>query len=364
MLKKIKSSLLVTLSVLCALVFGSCKDMIYENEGDCTPKYRIKFIYDKNWLNADAFSQEVTSVNLYVFDSEGIFVKEFDAAGASLAEPGFAIEFDGNELDPGKYTFIAWCGLVNDGVAMESFTVPQPQPGVTTKEELICTLNTMKTAPEARSDSDEAEYSDTDLKYLFHGMMEAELVDNRDGLTTEYTMYLTKDTTHIRIILQQLSGDNVEKDEFNLDIRSADGRLAYDNALLPYNPVVTYLPWAKEPTQMALTQPDGSIRTNYGLITDLTTSRIMASEKETYMLRVTEAESQKVLISTPVIEYILLGKADWISHHNHGVMLSDQEFLDHVDECTLTFFLLKDQWVGLQIDILEWRVVYSEYEVG
>ena len=42
--------------------------MIYDDEGDCDPHYKVKFRYDMNMKFADAFSNEVNAVTLYVVD--------------------------------------------------------------------------------------------------------------------------------------------------------------------------------------------------------------------------------------------------------------------------------------------------------
>lgn len=347
------------LTLLLGSTLASCESL-FEEEGDCTPKYRITFEYTKNLKWADAFANEVSSVNLYIFDSEGIFVKQYDAAGPELAQPGFAIEFDGNEIKPGDYTMVAWCGLVNDGESMQSFTVPQPVAGQTKLEELICTLNTIEASQlKSRAEGDaEPEYSEADLNFLFHGMIEATLEDNHDGRTQELKISLTKDTNHITVILQQLDeGEDMIANNYDFSIVSADGRLAYNNDLLPYNPVVTYLPWSRVPLQME-SLDNGGPEINQGVMADITTSRIMASEQSSYLLTIKDnQDNDKVLATIPVISYALLGKSYIESHYNHNQPMTNQEFLDRMDEYTLTLFLRGDRWVGLQVQILEWREV-------
>ena len=54
------------------LALPSCNDWLYEEEGDCSVHYRLKFRYDKNLKWADAFANEVSSVHLYAFDPSGV----------------------------------------------------------------------------------------------------------------------------------------------------------------------------------------------------------------------------------------------------------------------------------------------------
>lgn len=354
MLKSIKACILSTLVLLMPFSFCSCDDF-YEDEGDCVTKYRIKFVYDKNLKWADAFPSEVKSVNLYIFDSNGKFVKGLAVAGEKLSQPGFCIEFDEESIAPGDYTFVAWCGLVNNGVAMQSFTVPQPVVGVTTIEELTCTLNTL-------SNQQYSAYSDTMLNFLYHGMLKANLPSN-DGLVYEYTIYLTKDTNHIRIILQELSGDDMNADDYSMQIVAADGRLAYNNDLLPDNPVVTYLPWAQHTDRMELGDEDGTIQYNQGLVADFTTSRMMATQQNDFMLTIANKESKEQIIAkVPVIQYALLAKDYYTMAYDHN--MTDQEFLDREDEYVLTFFMYQNKWIDSYIEINSWRIVLHDYELG
>ena len=333
----------------------SCEDF-FEDAGDCITKYRIKFVYDMNLKWADAFPSEVASVNLYLFDNSGRFVKEFAVAGKELSKPGFCIEFDEETVAPGDYTFVAWCGLVNDGVAMQSFTVPHPVAGVTTLDELTCTLNTL-------SNEIYPNYSDTMLKFLYHGMLKANLPDDHDGQTYEYTVNLTKDTNHIRIVLQELSGDDMNAADYDIRIVAADGRLAYNNELLSENPAVTYLPWAQQTTQMGLGEEDGTIKYNYGLVADFTTSRMMNSQSNDFTLTITDKDShENIIAKVPVIQYALLAKDYYIMAYNH--QMTNQEFLDREDEYVLTFFLYKNKWISTHIEVNSWRIVFSEEELG
>lgn len=354
MLKSIKTCILSTLVALIPFSFFSCDDF-YDDEGDCSTKYRIKFVYDMNLKWADAFPAEVKSVNLYLFDGSNKFVKEVVVAGEELSQPSFCIEFNNETITPGDYTFVAWCGLINNGIAMQSFTIPQPIVGVTTLDELTCTLNTL-------SNQLYSEYSNTMLNFLYHGILKANLPDDNEGVTYEYIIHLTKDTNHIRIILQELSGDDMKAADYNVQIMAANGRLAYNNDLLPENSMVTYLPWAQQTDQMELGDENGTIKYNYGLIADFTTSRMMATQQNEFMLTITDKGSQENIIAkVPVIQYALLAKDYYTMAYNHT--MTDQEFLDREDEYVLTFFLYKNKWLDSYIEINSWRVVLHDYDL-
>lgn len=320
-------------------------------------KYKLRFVYDMNLKWADAFPSEVKSVNLYVFDKDNIFVKEYREAGEVLSVPGYEMELD---LPAGDYHFVAWCGLENEGAMQESFTVTQPQPGVTSMSELICSLNLAYT----KADSD-PEISDNRLYFLYHGYMEANLPDANDGGEYTYTMYLTKDTNHIRIILQELSSDeDMKAEDYDIKIEAANGVMAYNNDLLG-NAVITYKPWSITADYVGVGRVDldGGIKYVKGVVADLSTGRMMASQKDTFMLTVTrKSDGQTIIARVPVIQYALLSRQYYEMAYGHT--MTEQQFLDREDEYVMTFFLEKGKWISSYIDILQWRIVIGEYDLG
>ena len=98
------------------LLLVSCDNAIYDDEGDCSVTYHLKFRYDMNMKFADAFTHEVKSVRLYAFNSNGELVWQADEQGEILASGDYTMKL---ELAPGDYHLMAWCGLDNG----ESFTV-------------------------------------------------------------------------------------------------------------------------------------------------------------------------------------------------------------------------------------------------
>lgn len=336
------------------LPMASCHNPVFEDEGDCEVTYRIQFVYDLNLKWADAFPSEVNSVNLYVFDQEGLFVKEYDAAGEELSVPGYSMLLD---LEPGDYSFIAWCGLDNGLNTPESFTVPSPVPGQTTMEELSCSLVT-------KSDSQYPVYQDTRLNFMYHGMLlNQNLPDSRDGSDYLYTMYLTKDTNHVRIILQQLSGENMTPPDFDFEINAVDGEMAWDNSIVG-DTEVTYLPWDKLTGTAGVGKEDtrGLIYVD-GVIADITMSRLMEDQSDTVMLTITNASSGKTIASVPLIQYALLSKEYYEEAYGHK--MTSQEFLDREDEYILTFFLDENlNWISSVIMIQSWRIVLHNYSVS
>lgn len=329
----------------------ACNNPVFFYEGDCEVSYYLRFVYDMNLKWADAFPSEVKSYNLYVFDNEGKFVKEYSENGAALEDPAYTLKLD---LMPGEYQLVAWCGLDNAAGAGESFLVPEPIKGQTTIEELSCKLRTL-------SDASFPVYSDTQLKFLYHGNMSVNLPDTQDGQDYYYTMYLTKDTNHIRIILQDTGGDNIEVGDFMVTIESDDSWLAYDNLPIASAPV-TYLPWSQVNDEMGFGDDDSDIKYSYGLVADLSMSRIMAEQQNTSFLTIRNAQDHEIIARVPFIQYALLIKEYYEEAYGHA--MTPQEFLDREDEYELTFFMIGQKWIDSYIYINSWRVVLHNYDVG
>lgn len=332
------------------LSWASCDSVIFDEEGDCSVTYRLHFRYDMNLKFADAFANEVKSVALYAFDSDGVLVWQKSEKGSVLASEGYAMTLD---LLPGDYRLIAWCGLDNEGEHGESFTVPETQIGKTREEELRCSLNRKRDGASA--------YSDERLYPLFHGSLEVSLPANDDGDDYDYTMYLTKDTNHVRIILQHLSGEDVNVNDFTFSIEDANGDMASDNTLLNGENIL-YKEWLTQNGEAGVDiRNDAGKRavTNVKMaMADLTVARMVDSHRNRMMLTIRNKDGETVA-HIPVIDYALLSKDYYEMEFNRR--MSNQEFLDREDEYVMTFFLDEDNhWVSSVILINSWRVVLSD----
>lgn len=341
-MKRLGLRLLTAIAVLLSL--ASCNSVIYDDEGDCTVTYRLKFRYDMNMKYADAFSNEVKSVSVYAFDKSGKLVWQKSDKGSNLALEGYAMTID---LPAGDYDLVAWCGLDN-GVNDESFTATQMVVGTSTRADLTCSLN-------RKHDTDGTAYVDTELYNLYHGELSVSLPTNDDGGEYTYEIPLTKDTNHLRVILQHLSGKDVDVSKFSFTLEDENGLLDYTNTPMT-DETIAYHEWNKE-SGSAGVETSGEAQTSVKVaIADISTSRLMADRKMFLTIRNNEGN---VVVKVPFIEYALLVKG------NYGNSMTDQEYLDRQDEWSMTFFLDEnDQWDNTFIYILSWRVLLSNHDLG
>ena len=346
---KVCAAAVLTLGLL------SCSEnWLFEEEGDCTVYYRLRFRYDMNLKWADAFANEVSSVHLYAFDNSGLLAWQKEERIDPATAEDYSMLLD---LPAGDYKLLAWCGLTNDGVQEESFSVPDATVGRTRMEELQCSLN-------RRRDADGSAYSDAHLYRLFHGALDVSLPENENGGSYDYTMYLTKNTNHIRIILQHLSGEDVDVNQFTFRIEDENGLMAHDNALLP-DETINYRPWKTQTGVAGVGKEDNRAIINVnGAVADLTVGRMMETHRRgegAMKLTITNREGDKVA-EIPVIDYALLAKDYY--EEEYGRKMTDQEFLDREDDYVMTFFLDEDNsWVSSEILIHSWRVILNEVDI-
>jgi hypothetical protein len=329
--------------VAAALAASSCQDgFIFEGEGDCGTYYRIRFRYDYNIKFADAFAAEVNSIALYVFDENDVLVEEIATTDKkALSSGNFEIPL---ELLPGKYTLMAWGGLMNE----ESFDMlADTKIGVTRREELQVRMHRQ------HDEYGKARVSE-DLLPLYHGTMPLE-VKALPGTFTE-TMSLKKNTNVIRILLHEMSGHDVDADKFIFEINDSNGLYDCDNNLLD-DEMITYSAWHQSTGSADVDDTDVKAVTSVSVaLAELTIGRMRAGDSP--VLHIKDRETGEDVFRIPVADYALLVKG----YYRQG--MGDQEYLDRQDEYTMTFFLDEGKWVSSVIYINSWRVVLNNSELN
>lgn len=376
---------LIMLMSAVAMLVSSCDSVIYDEEGDCEIHYRLRFRFEKNLSFTDAFSAHVHSVAVYAFNPDGTFAWMRADRGAHLATNGYTMSLDG--VPAGDYHLVAWCGMDNGWQGLdhpETFTLPELTPGVSTEQELQCRMEReyksieKKRAAGTRSADDVVAYSNSDLWPLFHGMVEdVTIIDpnslEADGQTITYNCDLTKNTNRVRVILQQLSGEDIDVRDFTFRLEMDNGLMDFDNSLVGNEPVV-YEPhnmsvgFAGLDPEAFMAGPEGTqvSASDYVpvqvAIADFAVARLVEGRRS----KLTIYNSEDSLVAgIPLIDYALLVKdnynyLDYVGHH-----MTEQDYLDREDSYTLTFFLDRQhKWGGVRILINSWRVVIHDYNVG
>lgn len=227
------------------------------NEGEDTTDCGlfVTFMYDYNLQRADMFHPHVGGLTLYVYDESGHFVRSYEqhdiAAMGRELDGGYVHALQILDLPDGRYRLVALAlqkpyeaTLATPGA---KYRIAAPVKGD------ICDSLTVCLERSAGAVSDEAP-----LDTLWHAMTGSEPIAVERGDKQVARLSMTRDTKMLTIGLHNLDDDkraDISADEFDISITDRNGRLAYNNDLLPDEPLV-YTPFHRWNT--TATAPDGS----------------------------------------------------------------------------------------------------------
>ncbi len=323
------------------LAFCACESRLFDYEGDCNTYYKVKFRYDYNMKYADAFTNEVDYVTLYLLDENGMVVWQKTEEGDVLKSPDYEMEID---VAPGVYSMLAWAGTKDK----DSWNIPSG----TKATEMTRTLKDSRT-------DDGQSYMDKDIDRLFHGWLgNQEFKDLGDvGGTVNFTISLVKDTNHFMVVLQHIAGDvEMNKDDFEVYITDSNSKMNWDNTLIQSDPT-KYYSWYKTEGVAGVNFGTESKATAFSaVIAELTIPRMVVGQRPT--LTVYNVKKDEITLSIPVIDYAMLV----MGYYNRD--MDKQEYLDRQDEWQMVFFLDDGQrWIDTFIYINSWRVVLQNAEL-
>ncbi len=335
-----KEALISAVAILLT-VMVSCDSAIYDDQGDCTVHYRVGFRFTKNILDADAFGSQVTDINLALYDKAGNLVLQRTEHRTPTIENDYFIEVD---VLPGTYDIVAWCdgkSIVKDAV---SFEISGQSAGDRIED----------SAAKLPLQSVEGRLcSNNDINRFYHGIEYDVEFEDSYGIVDIGPVYLTKDTNHLTISLQNMDGTPLDYKLISIELEGRGNELDWTN-----NPVgntsFVYKPWISTPfcsTPVPDTKADGNSDEEIvnGILTEITTSRFMAGKEQ--MLTVRRTDTNEVIFSIPLLKNLLLIR----SHYDKAV--SNQDYFDRVDDFKLQFFLEGMTWIKTKILINGWRVL-------
>lgn len=325
----------------CALLLSSCGMMESDSGQDCTTYRRVRFVFDMNMLFSDAFAHEVDSVTLYASDASGKVVYKKSEAVSSIVSRGY---MDVNDLPSGTYTFRVWA--TGENRYENSYTYGDDTIDREDTTRLTVTVN-----------RDNAEVSH-DLTPLFFGVARnADMTDYQYGGVREATVYLTKDTNVFRVVLQNLSGDNLNPNDFSFYLTDNNGRLDCSNNLVD-DELLTYRAWSVTSGTAGVTDKDGTTVTGVSaVVAEITTNRLVKGHD--MRLHIVNKKDGKEIVNIPAIDYCLLVKG------NYNKNMSDQEYLDREDHYDMVFFIdNQHNWLAASIYINSWRVVLQNADIN
>ena len=291
-------------------LLSSCTNL-YEDLPEC--RLFVKFKYDYNMLDADAFHTQVDKVELYVFDKDGKYLFKQSEEGAALVTGSYLMEV---ELPVGEYQFMAWAG------AHDSYDITSMTPGSSTITDMKLQL--------IREESFIIKH---ELEPLWYGEI---IKVNFTGTTHQTeTINLIKDTNKVRFVFQGYREDSwqVNVNDYDYEIIESNGHLAHDNSLLD-DDVLSFQPYITEQVSP------------YSAAVELNTMRLMANRQTRFV--VTEKATGKKVFNINLIDYLAMTKLG-------GNKMETQEYLDRESEFKIIFFFSEaESWLAVQVQIGDW----------
>ena len=349
------------LGVLClSLGFSSC-DSVFDEEQECLHGIALRFVYDYHMeRDANAFSGNVDCITVFVFDSNGNYVTQFEETTEVLRNESYRMNIP---LENGKYQLMVYGGTACDNTCFSLTPNWKSAEGKNAKKDDI-----LVTLPRTEGVSNKQLHNlDQRTGGLFYGTLDVELTDNDYNTTyREETVYLMNDVNDIQIILQELDypyavdykdyNYQIIDDNFVLDSKNEVVHVATED----YQP--QYAPYAM---QNRITGAAKNLNSNGARLeedeekpvqvacAEFSTSRLFLKHLPTARLVVTsnDQDNPETIIDIPLIEYLMLirGFGDsWIK--------GDQEFLDRQSRWTLMFFLQHGVWISTRVSVNDWVV--------
>lgn len=360
-----KASKALLLTVLAGAI-ASCDSVLDYDDGDCSIKYHVKFKYDYNMDEIDAFSKQVRTVTLYAFDDNDNLVYQNTDEGEMLSEDTYSMNLD---FDPTQYRLIAWAGL-ND----ESFAIPLLTPGKSEIETLkVKTLRKAITDTRAFSEEEKGKYLvEQNLHSLWHGDISPKNAQTRsattiDGRVQTTTIDLVKNTNSIRIIVAQKnqSGGPVTKalttGSFDCAIYDDNGYMNYDNSLLDDN-LLTYKPIVVNEEVVrsrAFSAGNEAAQPYKAVVSELSVGRLM--DYKTPQLVIKNTVTNETLFKCDnLIDYLELLQLEKYKERNYTL----QEYLDREDNYGIIVFVDENlALINTVIDVNDWIIHLNEIEL-
>lgn len=331
----------------------SCKDsFIYQNQGDCSTK--VQFVLKKhrqalhaaNGHAADAFYSTVGSVHLFIFDAQtGELVFEQIERTDNLktaAELNIGSGSDRNmlavNLDPGKYKFVAWCGLdENDHNNAFNLENTETRGGYS-----HCRVK--------HNESSGHPVNHAKYESVYHGVVESAEVLVEDNGMKVIPIELTKNNNDIAIWVQH-NERTFGEGEYEVVYVDRNGEMKFDDNTVSRDDKLEYHAHTTS-LLTSETEYNGDLIEAGALVAHISTSRLIDANKDDARLEVRNNQGRTVF-SIPFIKYVL---------QMQTFTNDSQYYLDCEDTFNCSFYITgdEDEWTPARIIINNWVIVPNQ----
>lgn len=347
------------LAILSLTMLTSCK-MMKEDVDETYCGLFVNFKYDYNLQRADMFKDHVGGVTLYVFDSEGRFIRTYEnndipQMGMLLLDGTYGYCMHITDLPDGNYRFIA---LANQKPYAQTLTTSGAKYRRSdlavgeSNENLTVTLD--RTAPTDGSNPMVSNAAPMDT--LWHGMSGTEPVSVKNIGYSVTTIPMVRDTKMLTVSLHNLDEDerlSIAAEDFDFFIVDNNGKLAYNNALLPDDDLV-YTPFRKWDTTAKDQQGTDIDKTAHAC---LTFNRLIWHDnpEDNALLIIRNKKTGKEVAAINLTDFLAQGRNAYDTY-----AYGRQEYLDRAYDFYLDFFIKNEEWhyaevrLSLDINVLSW----------
>lgn len=324
MLKRIdiKNRVISTVIFTVLMLFFSC-NIIYDDLDPCPRGVNLRFVFDYNMEYANVFPSKVDCYTLLIYDKQGNFLKSFSEEGDKLKDENYRLKID---LPHGSYHFVVYGGIT---CRNRSFSfVHDPVNGM---------LSDLRVRMNYRNGM-----SDQLLHDFYHGAMDVTV----DGeMYQDMTIYMMRNTNHIRVLLQHLNGSSIPLDQFKILIEDDNTLFDAANNLIS-DGMILYTPWTMGKVRSDAAADDNTSPIGFA---EFSTSRFSVNVNNRLIVR--RADNDEEVLNIPLNKYLLLLKSERFGQ------MDAQEFLDRENDWSIVFFLdSKNIWINSRIIVNGWTV--------
>jgi len=288
--------------VLSGIAFSSC---IREGEGDCG-RY-VRFVFDYNLQEVDAFHRHTSQIDLYLFDADGIYMGSIHQETDDYFPEKYGFRLP--EMYRDAVQFVAWGGLHKD-----DFVLPQLVPHESTLEDLQVCLQ---------------ENSDYFSQKNFHSLLHGYAEQAFNGVSSDtITLRMTNNTNNIRIVMRAKDQDfTVPVSLFNFEFRSKNS--SYDGRnRRKSDQVWTYAPFYME-----------NEASEQAVVVEISTLRLFSAQEN--WLEIVQKDA-----SEPIIDEDLNSLFRLMQVEDNKQKYGFQEYLDRKDEYSILILLEREETPG------------------
>ena len=322
---------IVFMPLLLAVLMALMTSCVREDEGDCG--VTVRFFYTHNILSANTLKNQVDEVSLYVFDEDGILVRQHTNITTQLFN-NFIVRL--TDLKSGNYQLVAWAQSKHIMSDQSYFSISELKTGVSSIDELTYVMKR----------GEASGFQQHELNNFLVGMTDVVIEDGGSSVTVE----LKKVTNKIRVVIfSYTSGSmlDVEDFEFSVVDKAGNGHINYDYTLLPDKQII-YLPYYAANLNP---EDDGALSQNEidkAVVVEINTSRLFV--KNASRLRIFDKKEGKEIVS------INLPWLFSLTEMEDNKKWSLQEYLDRQDKYTIMLFFNDSTFMNSTIIINGWVV--------